>query len=152
MAEPENQNEVPKSEVKGTLLARQAQLAADLNTIAAQANDDSQQGSGPESSLRGGLLKQAETLPSSEVNNVEVDTGDHALAPETVRQEITGLEVGRIIFNRDSGILYTVMSVGEGVRPSEPIVVMLGQDGSRFTTKASRLLSILASEGGAWHY
>lgn len=129
MTESENQIEGPKSEIKGALLGRQVQLAADLEAIAARANELN-------SPFKGDLLKHTEVSPDS----------------EAITQELPSLELGRVVFNRDSGNLYTVVRIGEGVRPGDPVVVLESQDGSRFTTKASRLSSILASKGGAWHY
>jgi hypothetical protein len=129
MTEPENQIEGPKSEIKGALLGHQVQLAADLEAIAARANELN-------SPFKGDLLKHTEASPDS----------------EAITQELPSLELGRVVFNRDSGNLYTVVRIGEGVRPGDPVVVLESQDGSRFTTKASRLSSILASKGGAWHY
>jgi hypothetical protein len=136
MTERENQIDGPTSELRGKLLDRQAQLAADLKYIAAPTSEASLPDSKPNGPFKGDLLTQAEALPGNEV----------------AAQEVSALEVGRVVFNRDSGISYTVMSVGEGVRPGGPVVVMEGQDGFRFTTKASRLASILASKDGAWHY
>jgi hypothetical protein len=129
MTEAENQIRGQESEIKGTLPARQVQLAADLAAIAARTNELN-------SPFKGDLLKHAEASPDS----------------EAITQELPSLEVGRVVFNRDSGNLYTVVSIGGGIRPGDPVVVLEGQDGARFTTKASRLSSILASKGGAWHY
>ncbi len=136
MTERENQIDGPTSELKGKLLARQAQLAADLKDIAESTSEASLPGSKPNSPFKGDLLTQAEALPGSEV----------------AAQEVSALEVGKVVCNRDSGSLYTVVRIGEGVRPGDPVVVLESQDGSRFTTKESRLSSILASKDGAWHY
>jgi hypothetical protein len=134
MTNPEIPNESTESKLEGTLLGRQAKLKAELEAIAAQTNEEEPPASEIDSSFKGSLIEQV------------------TASSEAQPQRVVGLEVGRTIINRDSGILYTVLSVGEGVRPGEPIVVMEGQDGSRFTTKASRLSSILASKDGAWHY